>query len=95
MSVSPKTYVRRPFSVKAVQVTEENIKDVALWCGGTVARTLDDYEALYICVPVKSGRGETTELKAFVGDWVTCARLKKIFKVYGESSFAKVFKLDM
>ena len=30
------TYDRRGFSVEAVQVTEENIADVAVWCGGHI-----------------------------------------------------------
>lgn len=33
-----KTYVRNPEPIEAVLVTESNIQEVALWCGGRVVK---------------------------------------------------------
>lgn len=84
-------FVRRTFSIKANQITEENAREIAKWCGGTVSRTLDDYEALYILIPVKIA-GRPQEIKAWVGDWVTCSSAGKGFKVYPDKSFRVAFE---
>jgi hypothetical protein len=34
MTLATTKYVRKPFEVEAVQVTEENLEEVAQWCHG-------------------------------------------------------------
>ena len=91
-----KQFVRRPFTVDAVQVTEENMEDVAKWCGGDV-RTLkakidgDEHEvgSKFIKVRVYRPMGERQTM-AFVDDWVLYAG--KGYKVYTDPAFTKTFE---
>ena len=51
-----KNYTRRLFSVDAVQVTNENLEDVAKWCGGSVVNTTNEGKAVRLANS-KSRRG--------------------------------------
>lgn len=80
-------FVRRPFYIDAVQVTEENIEEVAKWCGGDV-RTNSDARK-YIKVRVHRPFGDR-QTQAFIGDWVLYS--VSGYKVYTPRAFANAFE---
>ena len=88
-------YGRKPFSVGAVQVTSENMAEVAKWCGGRVQNMVEDgvdsvAGTKYIKVKVKRPLS-ARQTKAFIGDWVLQAGTG--FKVYTDPAFQKSFDL--
>lgn len=80
-------YVRKPFYIDAVQVTAENLADVAKWADGDVR---SDENAKYIHVRVHRPINDR-QSKAYVGDWVLYAGTG--FKVYTPKAFAQSFEL--
>lgn len=80
-------YVRKPFYIDAVQVTAQNIAEVAKWADGEV-RT-DSNNAQYVKVRVHRPLNDR-QTKAFVGDWVLYAGTG--FKVYTPKAFANSFE---
>jgi len=89
-----KKYTRVAFHVDAVQVTADNIGDVADWCGGDVRTTATEDEhgvkaSPYIKVRVKRPL-TPRQTKAFIGDWVLYAGTG--FKVYTDNAFQKCFE---
>jgi len=86
--IAIEVWVRKPFFVEAVPVTDENMEIVAAWCGGRINVTKGD-DKRYIKVEVKNpmSRRQTT---AFAGDWVLKSGLS--YKVYKDESFKKVFE---
>jgi hypothetical protein len=78
-------YVRKPFEVEAVQVSAENIEEVAEWCAGSMETEGDDK---YIKVRVARVLNDR-QTKAFIGDWVLYAGTG--YKVYTAKAFAKTF----
>ena len=91
MSISPKTYSRKPFRVNAVQVTKDNLDEVAEWCKGTVEdREVKDGKGVHVKVNVHRPMNER-QTKAFVGDWVLESTLG--LKVYTQRAFESSFEL--
>lgn len=95
MSIETKKFVRKPFSVEAVEVTEENMEEVAQWCKGQRRTSAGEDEVgrqRYIKVAVKRPLDEK-QTKAYVGDWVVAAIGQNIrgFKVYTPRAFTKSF----
>lgn len=91
-------YVRKPFEVQAVQVTEENFEAIAAWCSGTIVtvrapKEADGLEAgetkRYIKVNVSRPLNER-QTQAFVGDWLLEA--EKGLKVYADGPFVRNFE---
>lgn len=82
-----KKYARMPFEVDAVQLTEENMDEVATWCGGTVIEAKDD-DKKHIKVEVVRAMNDK-QTKAYIGDWVLKAGAG--FKVYTAKAFDKGF----
>lgn len=80
-------FARKPFVVEAVQVTEENMAEVAAWCGGEV-RTADKKANAYIKLGVYHAINKR-QTQAFVGDWVL--KMGKGFKIYLEKAMSKTF----
>lgn len=89
MSIALSTYRRKTFTVSAIQVTEENIRRVATWCGGTVAKTLDDRGQLYICKP-NSPQFARSISKAYIGYWVVRSNTR--YRIYSNESFMATFE---
>lgn len=88
--INPQQYVRKPFYIDAVQVTEENLKEVAQWCMGDIRTEVREKgEVTYIKVRVHRPLNER-QTKAYVGDWVLYAN--KGFKVYTGQAFEKNFE---
>lgn len=83
----PKKYVRKPFEIEAVQVTQENFDDVAQWCKGH-KQTLNDGTP-YIKVKVFKPMGDR-QTEAHIGDWVLF--FNGGFKVYLDPSFSRSFE---
>lgn len=79
-------YARKPFEIDAVQVTADNMYDVAKWVGGEV-RT-DGDKAKFIKVRVHMPKNDR-QTKAYAGDWVLYAGTG--FKVYTEKAFKNSF----
>lgn len=101
MTVQTKKFLRKPFEVEAVQVTEENFEDVAAWCGGSIVTVQDtqtqnsipgvgDPNAPRRFISVEVARPlSRRQTEAYVGDWVLYA--SKGFKVYANRAFSKNF----
>jgi hypothetical protein len=88
------TYERKSFPVSAVQVTKENLSEVAKWCGGEVqTKTTEIKNATkiedFVQVPVKNPLNEK-QTRAFIGDWVLDHEGN--FKVYTDRAFLKSFQ---
>lgn len=96
MSITPKTYERKPFTVQAIQVTPQNMREVAEWCGGVIVpgeRAGKKQDCIQ--VDVKNALNEKQKY-AFANDWVLKGTNGK--KVYTSRAFngcfAEVQKLD-
>ena len=93
----PALYCRKRFDVEAVQVTPENMADVAKWCNGDViqcgADGSDDLSTSadrdYIKVKVSRPLNEK-QTRAFSGDWVLKAGTG--FKVYTDRAMKNSFE---
>jgi hypothetical protein len=90
MSLIIEEYTRKPFNIEAVQVTRENMEEVAKWCGGVVQ--LDAKNKRYIKVDVNLPLTEK-QTKAYLDDWVLKSdnRGKGRFKVYTHKAFVHCF----
>jgi hypothetical protein len=89
MSLNIQDYERKPFPVKAVQVTEENMAEVKEWCKGTLVNFNGNQgRGSYIAVPAYRALNER-QTQAHVTDYVVFTNNQ--FKVYTEQSFNKTF----
>jgi hypothetical protein len=87
MTLDIQDFERLPFPIKAVQVTEENMAEVAEWCSGDIRHTQPKPgrpSAPYIKVRVHSPLTDR-QSKAFAGDWVSVRG--EDFKVYTAKAF--------
>lgn len=95
LKVETTKYVRKPFYVEAVQVTDLNIDEVAKWCGGEINKQPGgkEFGAAQKFIFVKSAINPTTERqsKAFVNDWVLVQN--RNFKVYTDKAFTRNFEI--
>jgi len=96
MSIQTTKFVRKPFVIEAVEVTAENIEQVAKWCSGEVfttgPKTVPEAEPgnlKYVKVKVQHPLNER-QTRAFVRDWVLKAGSG--FKVYTPKAFANSFE---
>lgn len=99
MSIKTEGYSRKPFHVDAVQITAENMKEVAAWCAGEIRtgtkvirnddnKIVDRKEVLFVKVGVHRPLNER-QTKGYVGDWVLLS--DSGFKVYTGHAFEKAF----
>ena len=88
MTIETTKYARKPFYVDAVQVTAENMEEVAKWCQGSVQ--LNDKDSKnFIKVRVHRPLTEK-QTEAYVGDWVLYAGTG--YKVYTDKAFHNSFE---
>lgn len=87
MPIETKRARRRDIFVDYVQVTSENMAELAQWCSGKIRRTGNG--AKYIFVHVLYPK-EPKQSRAFVGDYLLYSPTG--FKVYTERGFTKVFE---
>jgi hypothetical protein len=80
-------YARKPFYIDAIQVTKDNLKEVAEWCNGDIR--IDSENNKYIRVRVYLPKNEQ-QTKAYVGHWVLFAGTG--YKVYTPKAFASSFE---
>lgn len=85
-------FVRKPFYVEGVQVTAENMAEVAKWCQGDIRGfkpggegELTDYIKVRVLRPLNE-----RQTMAFVGDWVLYAGTG--YKVYTVKAFLHSFE---
>jgi hypothetical protein len=84
-------YVRKPFFVNAVQVTIENLEDVAKWCDGVIREASPrsgQPRQKYVKVRVMRPLNEKQTM-AFPGDFVLQAGVG--FKIYTAKAFFNTF----
>lgn len=86
--VQTTTYVRKPFEVEAVEVTDENMEAIQEWCQGTLQ--MEENGRKFIKVRVARALNER-QTKAFPGDWILYAGTG--FKVYTAKAFFKTFEI--
>lgn len=90
--LEPQEYTRKTFTVEAVQVTPENIGEVATWCGGEVKTTYDPgYDENVTCVILQTSPSYLGEMSAlaYPSDWIT--RIGDRYKVYNDNVFQRAF----
>lgn len=90
-----KKFVRKPFPVEGVQVTAENMAEVASWCRGQLRKSAGPggrNPQKYIKVNVKRALNDRQTM-AYVGDWVVTATDQSVkgFKVYTPKAFSLTF----
>lgn len=90
MTIKTEKFVRKPFEIEAVQVTAQNINEVAAWCKGKVVLPDGTPGPHFIKVDVKNPLTER-QTKAFVGDWVLFSG-KGGYKVYTNKGFEISFE---
>ena len=83
--ISTSTYIRKPFSVEAVQVTDENMEVLAQHYGGEI-QTFKDRNFIRVRV-IRPYIDRQT--RAYSGDWLLVSDTE--IKVYTEKAFAKAF----
>lgn len=83
--IKTQRYVRKPVIVDAVQVTEENFKELAKWCQGEIQ---SDGTLSFIRVRVHTPKN-SRQSQAFVGDWILYT--DKGYKVYSNRAFTDSF----
>lgn len=87
MTIVTTKFIRKPFLIDGIQVTEENMDEVAVWCKAPIQTT--DSGQRYVAVDTKNPLKQR-HAQAFVGDWVLYARAG--YKVYTPQAFAKSFE---
>jgi hypothetical protein len=99
MEIQTKQYVKKPLFVDAVQVTEENFREIARWCQGSIKKADGsplgpDEEpnpaACFVHVRVHAPR-TVRQSRAFVGDWLLYT--DRGYKVYNTAAFEASFDL--
>jgi hypothetical protein len=83
--ITTQRYARKRFEVDAVQITDDNMEEIADWCLGEV---LEERGSKYVKVDVMRVLNER-QTKGFVGDWILYAGSG--FKVYTTKAFIQSF----
>lgn len=81
-----KKYISKPTTVEAIQITKDNMAEVADWCAGEVRTHKDEHGKIEKYVKVKVWRAQSEKLsQGFIGNWV----LKRGtgYKVYTDKAF--------
>jgi len=91
MSIKTEKFERKPIVVDAVQVTDENMADVAKWCKGRLILPGEKAaKGMKPFIKVKTHRPlSERQTTAFVGDWVLAYNG---YKVYTPVAFEKAFR---
>lgn len=91
-----KLFSRKPLVVEAIQVSADNMDDIASWCGGEVLTHEPKVHAgvgtpptkKYVRVNVLHPLNKK-QTRAYVGDWVL--KSGQGFKIYANNAFVKGF----
>lgn len=79
-------YMRKKFDIDAVQVTSENLQEIAKWVDGDIR---SDDVGQYVKVRVHRPLNDR-QTKAYIGDWVLYAGTG--YKVYTAKAFVNSFE---
>lgn len=82
------TYYKIPSKVEAIRLTEDNLEEVAEWCGGAIKGTKLTRDLQV--VEVWNARTET-EVVACIGDWLVKDSATG-FELYDDEDFKSVFE---
>ena len=86
--IQTEKFMRKPEApVDAVQVTAENMAELAVWCNGDIVHTGENVP--YIKVRIYKAMSQR-QTQAFVGDWILYVR--KGYNVYRNKAFHKNFE---
>lgn len=88
MTIATKKYIRKPLVVDAVQVTEDNMEEIAKWCQGEVRSMDESNRSQYVHVRVHNPRSPR-QTRAFVGDWLLYTEMG--YKIYNTKAFVSSF----
>lgn len=80
------TYVRKPLTVEAIQVTRANFYEVAAWVEGDVVTDGGGKKFIEVKVLHPARRGHS---QAYVGDWLL--KSEAGYKIYADTAFRKGF----
>lgn len=90
-----KSYVRKSFRVKAIQITEQNMADVAEWCGGLVRQPDEvewkDKQPKGAFIQLAEG-AEGRKYIGTVGCWVI--QKGENFRIFHDLLFRQTFEPD-
>lgn len=90
MSLGIEQFRRKTFVVDAVQVTPDNIEEVAEWCGGDV-RTEESKGKTVKFIKVRVYKAlDEEQTKAYVGNFVVY--MGSGYKVYKYNAFMRTFE---
>lgn len=84
MGIEVSTYARKPFTVEAVKVTENNLDEVAAWCNGQAVKDAKPHVKLK---DVHTREEKNT--RAFPGSWIL--KSAQGYRIYGEKAFHACF----
>ena len=91
MTIITEKYVRKPIEIQAVQVTDENMQEIAEWCKGQLRVAVNPRGTREMYIKVQSIRPITErQTMAFTGDWVLYAAPG--FRVYTDNAFTSHFE---
>jgi len=86
-------FVRKPFPVDVVKITDNNFDEVVKWCGGEVqhnpSKNPNKKGARFIRVQVIRALNDR-QTKAFVGDYLL--QVGTSYKIYTEKAFLESFE---
>lgn len=95
MAIKTERYIRKPLIVDAVQVTEDNFMEIALWAGGRIMNNDGtepdgplDTKTQHIHIRVHNAKTPRQQ-RAFVGDWILYTN--RGYKVYTPKAFKHAF----
>jgi hypothetical protein len=83
-----KIYNRKPLTVEAVQITDDNIYEVAKWCGGSV---ITGGHVIERVIEVKVLHPQKSQTIAPPGYWIL--KSEQGYKIYSDKAFTKGFDL--
>jgi len=86
MSLDIQRYTHVPLYVEAVQVTADNMTDIAEWAGSTIQTDSDKQQFIKVAT-IRPLRDRQTQ--AYVGDWVLKTDVG--LKVYTNKAFTRGF----
>lgn len=90
MALKIHKFVRKPLYVDVVRINQENMEEVAEWCGGKIDTITVDGSAVKI-IKLRVHRPlSARQTQGFVGDWVL--KTKSSFKIYTPRAFDKQFE---
>ena len=93
MSIVIKTYTTKPAEVHAVQITEENMIEVAKWCQGKLASEENPKDATHVSQFIRLENSLITSkrhAKGYVDDWVV--KKGNSFRIFTPSNFNRDFE---